>query len=464
MGPVTLGGFPIVIAPGRLPVLGHLVPLLRDPLRFLRSLPAHGDLVQVDIGIARAVVVCDPELIRQVLRDDRDFDKGGLIYDRAREVLGDGLASCPHHKHRRLRRLAQPAFHTTRFSRYTQIMTERTAAATRSWHDGQILDVFDEMSSITSGILAETMFSNALSPSAIRQALEDLTTVIDGWYKRMFMPPPLDRLPTPANRRYERARVRLRGIVDGVIADRRADGTDHGDLLSALLSAQDDDGAMASDRPLSDAEIADQILTFFSAGAESTASTVSWALYLIACRPDIEQRLHAELAAVLAGDVATYTDVPRLELTSQIVMETLRLYPPFWLLTRKVTVDSKLGDCTIPADATVVVSPYLLQHRSDLHDTPEEFNPDRWAGAQQKGQRVSRDAFLPFGAGARKCIGDQFGFAESVLMLATIASRWRLAACSSRTVYPTRAATTLRPHGLRLRIAARAHTPTSLNA
>jgi cytochrome P450 len=461
---VTLHGSPIVTAPGRLPVLGHLVPLLRDPLRFLRSLPAHGDLVQVNIGFLKAIVVCDPELTRQVLREDREYDKGGPIFDRAREVLGDGLATCPHHKHRRLRRLAQPAFRTTRFSRYTQIMTERTAAATRSWHEGQIIDVFTEMTSITSGILAETMLSNALPPAAIRLALEDLTTVLDGWYKRMLTPPPLDRLPSPGNRRYERARVRLRAVIDGVIADRRADGTDHDDLLSALLNAQDEDGVVDGDQPLSDAELTDQILTFFSAGAESAATVVSWALYLMACHPDIEQRLHAELAAVLTGDVATYADVPRLELTGRIITETLRLYPPFWLLTRKVTVDSKLGDHIVPADATIVVSPYILHHRSDLHEDPEDFNPDRWADSQQKGQRISRDAFLPFSAGARKCIGDQFGLAESVLMLATITNRWRLAACDSRTVYPTKAATTLRPHGLRLRIAARAQAPISLNA
>ncbi|MFD9698352.1 cytochrome P450 [Lentzea sp. NPDC059081] len=424
-------------APGRLPLLGHTLSVLRDPLAFLTSLPARGDLVQVRLGPVQALVVCDPGLTRQVLLDDRTFDKGGLLFDRGRELGGNGLALCPHSDHRRQRRLAQPAFHPSRFPAYARTMVARATAAAESWRPGTTIELGSEAMTLAVRTAIETMFSDALAPDALRQSTMDLAVVMKGLYRRMALPPSWERRLTRT--RYHQARTRLRHTLDGVIAQRQASGEDHGDLLSAFLTARDTDG-----HGLTDTEISDQVLTFFIAGADSTAVLLSWALALLAHHPEVQDRVHAE--AVLAGSPATYDHLPRLDLTSRVVAETLRLYPPGWMLTRTVTTDTTLGRHHIPAGTTIVYSPYLIHRRADLHESPDEFDPDR--------PRSDRHAYLPFGAGARKCIADQFGLTEAVLTLATITSHRRLVPLSPAMTRPA-AAATLNPRRMRMHVTAR---------
>jgi pentalenene oxygenase len=335
-------------------------------LRFLTSLPARGDLVGIRIGSVEAIVVCAPELIRQVLLNDRIFDKDGPLFDRSREVLGDGLATCPYSPHRRQRRLVQPAFHPTRLRGYAQVMTKHIAEVTGSWRDGQVLDVLPEMMTLSARTAVETMFSDALPPAVLSAVFDDFDTVLAGMYTRTLTPPSLDKLPLFWNRRYDRARLRLRGIIGRVITERRASGADRGDLLSMLLAARDPTDGQG----LSDAEITDQVLTFFLAGSETTAVTVAWAVHLLAQHPDIEHRLHAEVDAILAGAAASVEDLPKLELTGRVLTETLRLYPPVWVLPRITTTDTHLGGHPIPAGSTIVYSPYLLHHRPDLYPDP----------------------------------------------------------------------------------------------
>lgn len=432
-------------------MLGHIVPLLRNPLRFFRSLPDYGDLVRIRLGPFLAIVVCDPGLNRQVLLADRTFDKGGPLVERGRELAGDGLPACPHSRHRRQRRLLQPAFHSLRLQGYAQAMMSHITTVTNSWRGGQVLDVTTEMQTITARITVETMFSDKLSAAALHQALDDLTIVTGGIFQRMLMPPPIDRLPTPGNRRYHQARVRLRDTMLGIIAEHPRHGTDRGDLLSAMLASRDLDSG-TEQQGLSDTEICDQVVSFFFAGTETTALVLAWALYFLAQHPLIEQQLHAEVDNVLNGSAAAYEHLPRLSLTSRIITETLRMYPPVWLLTRSTTADSQLGGQHIPAGTTIVYSPYLIHHRSDLYPEPERFDPDRWDSALRP--PPPRDAFIPFGSGPRKCIGDHFAMLEATLALATIAARFYLRPLSSKPIRPAVGAL-LHPHGLRMRAIAR---------
>ncbi|MFE0105249.1 cytochrome P450 [Streptomyces sp. NPDC059009] len=440
-------------APKSLPLVGHLMPLMRSPLEFLNSLPAHGDLVRVQLGPFTLVVICDPELTRQALVEDRVFDKGGPIFDRVREVVGDdGLASCPYSAHRRLRRLTQPAFHPARLPDYAKAMSTCIEEVADSWHAGQTLDVCTEMMTITSKVTAATLFSGALPPGELGPVLDDVKTFFDGFYQRMFMVPPLDRLPTSGNRSHLRARARLRGAFDQIIAQHRAEGVDRDDLLSALLSAHDPEDDR---RGLTDAEVSDTIVTFFLAGTETTAALLGWALDLLARHPEVERRLHAEVDSVLTGSTATHADLPRLELTERIITETLRLRPPGWIFTRTVTADTRLGGHLLPAGSSVVYSPYLIHHRPDLYDHPETFDPDRWAPDRPQPPRHS---LLPFATGARKCIGDTFGMTEAVLALATITARWRLTHLPGQQVRPA-LGLALRPRRLHMRATPRVGAP-----
>jgi cytochrome P450 len=437
-------------APGVLPLLGHVVPLLRDPLGFLVSLSACGDVVEVQIGpLFRAVVVCDPELTREVLREDATFDKGGPLFDRAREIAGDGLATCPHSRHRRQRRLAQPAFQHDRLTGYTRAMADEITAVSSGWKDGQVVDVPAEMLRLTMGVGVKTMFASALTPSDLAQAMSDLATVFRGMYRRAVLPPALSRLPSPANRRYQLARGRLRRTVDAIIAERRGSPGDRGDLLSALLAARDPESH--GDEALNDAEVADEVMTFFLGGPESTADVIAWALYLVMRHPPIAERLRAEVDSVLAGAPPGTEHISRLELTGDIITETLRLYPPVWMLSRKATADTQLGGYRIPAGTSLFYSPYALHHDGNLFEAPERFDPDRWHG---RATVPPRGAFIPFASGPRKCIGDQFGITMATLSLAAITARWHLEPGPGNRPRPA-TALTLRPRGLRIRVSAR---------
>lgn len=431
-------------APGAMPLLGHALPLLRDPLRFLSTLPGYGDAVWVRLGPFRAVVVCDPELTSQVLLDDRTFDKGGLLVERGREVVGNGVGTCQHEEHRRQRRLTQPAFHPDRFAGYARMMTDRIGSVTGAWRPGQEIDVLAGMQAITVRTTTEALVSAAvLSDDTLTRVADDFGTILKGIYRRMFLPAPLDRLPTPGNRRYDRARARLRGTLGRVIATYRASAADTGDVLSMLV------GSGGAADGLSDTEITDQIITLFLAGTESTASALAWALHELGRGPDLERRLHAEVDTVLAGADPTLDDVPALELTGNIVNESLRMYPPGWLFTRVARVNTELGGLQIPSGTTVAYSPYLMHHRADLFPDPETFDPDRWTHRQPT--PPARAAFVPFGAGPRKCLGDTFALTEATLALAMIAARWRLLPVPGTTVHRA-VDTALRPRGLRMRV------------
>jgi pentalenene oxygenase len=408
-------------APGALPVLGHAVSLGRDPLRFLTSLPVHGDVVRIRLGPWPAYVVCRPDLVQRVLSDDRTFDKGGPFIDAFRTIVGNGLGTCPHQQHRRRRRWLQPAFHRDRLTEYAAVMTEQIAEqidpAIATWRDGQVVDIPAAMHELTMRIVPRTLFGADVSATDITDLGRCVRTILAGVGRRVMLPVPvLHRVPTPDNLRFDRARRRVRELTGRLVDQHRRTGADHDSVLSLMLTAQDN-----GDAGLTDAEIHDEVVQFFLAGVEATPALLSWTWFLLDHHPDVLARLHTEVDTVLAGRVARYDDLPRLELTGRVVTEALRLYPPGWLITRTTTAEADLGGHRIPADATVVYSPYLSGRRHGDFPEPGRFDPDRWRAASP-----ARGAFVPFGGGARRCVGDTFATTQAVLTVASIAARWRL--------------------------------------
>lgn len=443
---------PVPPASGAVWPVGHAVTLLRDPLAFLSSLANDGsELVKIRIGPGAAVVVCDPDLTDRVLRDDRTFDKGGPLFDTARKVVGDNVITCPHRMHRRQRSLIQPTFARARLANYGRAMTAEADAMTAAWSDGEVVDMLAETLRLATQTVMATMFSGALAPHVRDRALADVTVVVTGLYRQMLAPPLVNRLPTPGNRRYGRAHARLRELMARIVAERRIDGTDHGDLVSAMLSARlPAETAAPADigDGMTDSQICDQLLAFFIAGSETTASALAWALQLLVAHPEIEERLHQETARVLAGAPARYRDLPDLPLTGHIITEALRLYPPGWLFTRTVTTDTRLGGYDLPAGTSVVYSPYILHRRNDLYRNPDRFDPDRWDTPQPP---IRRKEFVAFGAGPRRCPGEAFAFTELSLALATIAGRWRIRHRVGTRARPA-VAMALHPRDLRIRV------------
>jgi len=193
------------------------------------------------------------------------------------------------------------------------------------------------------------------------------------------------------------------------------------------------------------------------AGTYTTAATLAWALDLLARHPQAEQQLHSEVDSVLRVAPATYTDLPRLQVTERIVTETIRLRTPAWFLTRTVMADTRLGGHLLPAGTSVVYSPYLLHHQPDFYDDPETFDPDRWSPQRPQ---PPRHAFIPFASGARKCIGDTFGMTEATLALATITARWRLEHTHGQRQSRPALGLSLRPRELPMQVKPRTATQT----
>ncbi|MGX9887604.1 cytochrome P450 [Streptomyces sp. NPDC002276] len=444
----------ITQAPGALPLVGHLFPLLRDPLRFLNTLPAHGDLVQIRLGRQRAVVVCSPELVQQVLLHDSTYDKGGPIIERVGNALGDGIASCPHSAHRRQRRSLQPAFSRACLRDYAAIMTEQIETLTTSWSDGRAVDVAAQMNALAGRTIARTLFTAEAARPAVDAVTECLPDIFRGIYQQAVLPPLLRRLPLPANLRYERARNRAWTAVSKTIALYRQDGRNHGDVLSMLLNTRDDAG-----EPLGDAEIHAQIMTLLVAGIDTTAVALTWAVHLLCQHPDVQERLRTETAQVLGTRAATWDDLPRLDLARRVVTETLRLYPPGWIFTRTTTTGARLADAVMPPETTLVYSPYLIHHDARFNPQPTRFDPDRWLPERQH----ARGSLIPFGGGARKCIGDNYAMTLATLALSAIVAQWRLSHVDHQLPH-VEPRMTLTPHGVRARVECLRGTRTSSTA
>ncbi|MEU5774815.1 cytochrome P450 [Streptomyces venezuelae] len=422
-------------APGAVPLLGHALALWRRPLDFLASLPAHGDLVEIRLGPSRAYLACHPELVHHVLVNPRVFDKGG-VFDKARQLLGNSLSVSRGDDHRFQRRVIQPAFHATKIADYTAAVGDDTRAAIDAWRPGQTQDIGEAMHALLMRVAARTLFSTSVDTATIEEARQCLLTVSEGIYKRTVAPLGLkEKLPTAENRRYAWSNTRLREIVETMISERRRSDEDHGDLLSTLLRAEHPE----SGQRLTDEEVLDQVVTFLVAGSETTASTLAFVFHLMGAHPEVEERVHAEIDAAVGDRSPVFDDLPKLEYTRAVITEALRLYPPSWMSMRVASADTELGGHPIPSGAMVVYSAWAMHHNPELFPEPEKFDPDRWL--DERAKNVPRGALLPFGAGSHKCIGDVLALTETALIVATIASRWRLRPVPGSTLKPQPKAT-----------------------
>ncbi|MFB7946871.1 cytochrome P450 [Kitasatospora phosalacinea] len=456
--------FTAATAPGALPVLGHGLRLLRGPVGFLSSLHEHGDLVAVRLGPTTAQVPCHPELLAQVLEDDRLFDKGGVFYDRARDVAGNGLVTCPHRDHRRQRRLVQSAFRRPQLAHYAGAVRAEVDAAAAGWRPGLVVDAFPVFYGIALRTLARTLYSTAIDAELATGVERAFDTVLNGLFRQMFLPAPVRRLPLPANLRYRRALAYLHAATRQLVAAHRSGADPSGadrsgaagegggtDLLSALLAAADEEAGGAG---LSDAEVHDQVITLLAAGTETVAATLTWTLWRLSLHPAAAEQVRAELDAVLPhGRAPQPEDLPRLAAVDRVVSETLRLHPPGWLFTRITTAPTELAGRPLPTGSTLVFSPAAVSRHPAAHRSPGVFDPDRWR--PERVTPAARQGFLPFGTGARKCVGDLFARAECALVLAALLSRWQLVPEPGADLRPVPLATVLRPRRLRLRLVER---------
>jgi len=432
-----------------LPVIGAMAHYLRDPLSFLRSAAARGDIVDLRLPRIGSVLLSNPADIEEVLvGSNKSFVKDAFVRD-LRRALGDGLLTSEGEMWRRQRRLMQPAFYRDRLQTYAAQMVASAGRAASNLRPGEVHDMHERLMRLALEVVTKTLFSSDVGDDApaVGAAVDAL---MDHFTNPLVaLVPNFHRLPVPSNRRFREGMQRLDTIIYRILAQRRADGDkDRGDLLSMLLSARDQDGAR-----MSDPQLRDEVLTLFLAGHETTANTLAWTLFLLSGNPEVDARLGSEIRSVVGGRVPELADLPRLAYVEHVITEALRLYPPAWAIAREAIEPVEIGGVRFPEGTPLWMSQWVV-HRDPRHFVePDAFRPDRWADGLAK--RLPKFAYFPFGGGPRLCIGNAFAMMEATLVLATLAQRYRFEVAPGARVVPF-PAITLRPrYGLAMRVLAR---------
>jgi cytochrome P450 len=394
--------------------------------------------------------VSDPALIEEILVKQAAHFRKDRVTRMLSGAVGEGLLVSEGELWRRQRRLMGPAFHQGELQSYAGVMTDLTRDALAGWQSGQTRNVHEDMMALALNIVAKLLFGANLAADAhdigttISKLMEDFSSQLG-----LRALTPFANFPTPSTWRIRRGIREMDRIIYGIIAARRGAADPGNDLLGLLLRARDEDGSRMDDR-----QLRDEALTLFVAGHETTALTLTYALYLLAAHPEAQQALAAELEQVLAGRDAAFADLERLKQTEAVLLESMRLYPPAWSVGRESLVDVEIGGYRLPKGSTFFMSQWVMHRDPKLFEDPEEFRPRRWAGDAQR--RLPRFAYFPFGGGPRICIGNRFAMMEATLILAAMAQRFSFATTpeSRLDLLPT---VTLRPRApVRLLITARA--------
>ncbi|MGC1781865.1 MAG: cytochrome P450 [Acidobacteriaceae bacterium] len=408
--------------------LSEFLWLRRDPLAYVAELAdRHIDIRHVKIGSRNVFQVNHPDLIQDVLvTHDWNFIKGRGL-KASKPVLGSGLLTSEGELHRRQRRLVQPAFHKTRLSNYANVMVDCAVSAAGAWQDGEIIAIDQVMMQLTLDIVGRTLFSADLHHDAagvgqsLKRALQVFLTI------NRPLSQLLPFLRGAAEKQGRQARREIEKVLMPVIAEHRRNPEAYDDMLLMLMHAHEgaETGYMSKELLL------DECLTLFLAGHETTANALTWTWYLLAQHEEIRDKLHVELREVLGDRSPAMNDLPCLEYTKRIFEESLRLYPPAWVIGREALTAYRLGDIEVPAGSTIMMSPFVTHRDSRFWHEASEFNPDRWMEDRPNRPKF---CFYPFGAGTRVCIGEHFAMMEGILLIATLAQRFRFDLVAGQTV------------------------------
>lgn len=427
---------------------------MADRLGYLERLhQAHGDVAHFKMGLWNIYVVNHPDYVKQMFVADAHKTRKSAVIRLGRIILGNGLLSSEGELHKKQRRLIAPAFHRKRIAHYVDAMSRQARELSAQWHDGQQLDMHEEMMRLTLSVIGETMFGADVSEQskAVNECLESIFVMLN----RITSPFNALKclLPLPSNAKFLYARWKLDRIVYAMIEERsRNPQQHHDDLLQMLLDARDEEGdGSGMDRR----QIRDEVLILFLAGHETTANALTWTWYLLSQHPEVEQRLHVEIDRVLEDQSPTFEDVMRLPYTRMVIEESMRCFPPVYAIDRDVMEPITLGPYHIPRGSTIFVSPWCLHHDPRYFPDPERFDPDRWLPEEK--ERRPKHCYFPFGMGTRSCIGEQFAWAEAIVLLAALARNWRAELMPGTVVEPYPLITVRPKNGLPVILRKRTH-------
>lgn len=425
---------------------GNLWEFRKDELAFLtHCVQEYDEIVPLRLVHLPAYLLLNPDHLEYVLITRRqDFTKSRM-YRLMDSLMGNGLGLSEGDFWLHQRRLIQPAFHRERIEAYAQIMVDHTERMLSTWQEDQSLDIIAAAMNLTLAITVKAFLSYDTEQDAegkgISEALKEVTQVITA---RFRSPIPLpETIPTPTNRRYQKIVKGVEAFIYRIIQQRRAQPGNSGDLLSALLEAQDEEGSRMTDQ-----QLRDEIMTTFVGGTDTSAASLLWTWYLLSQHPAVEAKLVAELDAVLGDRSPTAADLSNLPYLDKVYTESLRYYSPGPLLGREATKDFELDGYHFPAGAELWISPWAMHRNPRYYEAPDEFRPERWEGDFAK--QLPKFAYMPFSHGPRQCIGNGFVKMEAKLILATVAQRFHLELAPGQIVEPEFSMTVFPKHGIKM--------------
>lgn len=411
-----------VPGPGLRGTLRAAAGMRSDPLGTMSAMQAEfGEIYRLRLIGMDNVVSTRPEAAEHVLQHQHKNYRKGLINAQFKVLDGEGLITSEGELWTRQRKLAQPAFHRQRLARLAGVMSECADGLVARWlplaRSGDAFRTEREMMRLTLQVASRTLFSQDVSEEAgrISAAVDVARDYITARFYNPFLP---TWLPIPANLRFKRARKLLDDVVYRIIAERRRNPEDRGDLLSMLMAARDEETGAGMD----DTQLRDEVMTMLMAGHESTAVTLTWVWDQVGRYPEVQARLHEEADRVLNGRLPTFEDLPQLPYARMVIEETLRVYPVVWALSRQAIREDDLLGYRVPASSYVTLGVYFMHRHPEFWRDAARFDPERFAdgGGRHPG------AYLPFGAGPRGCIGRHFAMMEAQITLAAVMQRFEV--------------------------------------
>jgi cytochrome P450 len=437
----------IPTAPGRIPGIGHIIAMGLRPLEFLDSFRNDNEMVKIYFGAMPTIVLNSPDLIHQVMVTKANSFVRGRLYEKLKALVGESVGTTNGTLHKKRRRMMQPAFQHETIGHHVDIMREHANQFIDSCCLGQILQLEPAFRQLSFRIVTNSLIQAKFSSDMVQELVSHLMTITDELFWRIVMPDWFSHIPIKRNRLYNEAIWSLRKATETIISTYESTEIDHNDILSMLMTMQDPE----THESISKKQLIDEIVTIIFAGSDTVASTFCWLFYELARRPEIERRLLHEIDAVLANRPVAYKDIPNLIYMRRVILETLRLHPPAWVLMRQSIQEVDLGGVTIPSGTEILISPYIVHRDPQSFQVPLQFDPDRW---ESNGEERTNKAFMPLGSGPHLCIGYHYAMTEICVVLATVVRQWRFLPVDNRfrrpvvrfTLYPPRTPVRVEKH------------------
>jgi cytochrome P450 len=409
--------------PRGLPVLGSIRDIQRDNIQtFMDAWREHGDIVHFR-GPLTINLLVHPDYVQRVLRDNyANYPRPHFVAEKLKSIVGEGLVAAEGERWADARKSSQPAFHPELITQTAEIFSDSTAEMLQGWEAmverGEPFDAKSEMMHLTLTNLGKALF-RANWAEQVSRVEPIVALALTHTHRRLTSPVDPQRFPLKSTKAFNAGLASLDDIIFGVIDERRRDADGGSDLISILLQVRDENG-----QGLTKEQVRDEVIGFFIAGHETVSSALSWTWYLLSKNPEAWRRMRAEIDEVLGGRTPTAADVPKLDYTNRVLLESMRLYPPIFVLMRCAKEDDEVGGYHVPAGSNIVLCPYVTHRHPDFWENPEGFDPDRFTSERTKG--LHRMAYFPFSGGPRKCIGNSFAMMQMPIVLAMVTQRFRL--------------------------------------